>query len=439
MPMSHRVKRKTAAAGAFFLLATAGLAHGKDDTLELLARKGVITAEEYATLKTSQKDRAEVSLKDGLRITGNDGSSLRIGTLIQADAAYFDREQREAPNGTEIRRARLSFGGTTGVWNFRLEGEFAGTATLTDGFAAWNGPVTITGGHFKMPYSLESLMSDKDLAFMERSLSSAFLASRAPGLMISDGNAQGGWAIGLFGEPLHTTGTAPTASSSTATANADDEGGGLSVRMSHAFFADGGNLLHVAGSAHYRVPTQGGSNTLETLRLSSRPEANQFTDRLLNTGNITGDVGSYQLSALELASSIGSLLMQAEYTQATVTREANGFADANFSGGYVQASYTLTGEKRAYKADKGVFEGVVPKGKVAWEMAVRASQMDLNDAGITGGKETNGSFAVNAYIGSAMKLSFNYVQVLETADIGPAALVPGEKPSAVMLRGQLAY
>lgn len=414
------------------MMATA-TASARDATLELLAQKWIITADEYTALKSEQKDQASVSLKDGLKITSGDGKgTVQLGTLIQMDAASVASDKKDAPSGTEIRRARLAISGNQGPWEFRLETELAGTATLTDAYGAWRGPVTVTAGNFKLPYSLESLMSDKNLAFMERSLSSALLPVRAPGLMVGAGGRHGSWAVGMFGEPLSTA-TPPTSSASSATANADDEGGGISARGSWAPLIADGQTLHLATSLHYRLPTQAGAGATPTLRLSSKPEANQFADRLVNTGNIGGDVSAYRLAAIELAGAFGPLLAQAEYSFATVARDHA--SDLQFDGGYVQVAWAITGERRAYKADKGIFEGIRPQKNTAWEVAVRLSALDLGDGNVNGGRERNTSTALNAYIGPVVKLSLNYVNVLDVKG-GP---FQDDEPSVLMLRGQIAY
>lgn len=412
------------------LTLASGYSLAADATLELLAQKGLITADEYASLKDKQKDQASISLKDGLKISSGD-SNVQLGTLLQMDVAAFDRDRRDAPNGTEIRRARLSIGGNAGAFDFRLEGEFAGTATLTDAYGAWRGPVTVTAGNFKLPYSLEALMSDKNLAFMERSLSSALLPVRAPGLMLSDGYTHGSWAAGIFGEPLSTA-SPPTSSASSATAIADDERGGFSTRATWAPLIADGRVLHLGASAHYRVPAQSGT-AAATLRLSSKPEANQFPDRLINTGNIAGDVANYRVAAIEIAGAAGPVVAQGEYTLNRVARDKA--RDVEFSGGYAQIAWAITGERRSYKADKGIFEGIRPQKAVAWEVAARFSDMDLSDAGVNGGSEQDATLALNAYIGAFVKISGNYVKVLKTE----GGSFNGDEPTAVMLRAQLAY
>lgn len=399
-----------------------------DATLELLAQKGIISAEEYATLKAKQKDQAQVSLKDGLKITSQDGkSNVQFGALMQLDAAHFTNKSSGASkdygDGSELRRGRLSMSGTSGAWDFRLETELSPNATLgiTDAWATWRGPVNITAGNFKVPYSLEALMSDKNLAFMERSLAAAFLPVRAPGIMVSKSSPHGSLAAGVFGEPLNT-------------ATSDDEGGGFSVRATWAPMIASGHVLHVGGSMHWRQPTQvSAGSKLETLRLSSKPEMNLFPDRLVDTGNIAGDVRDSRVAALELATTQGPVTAQAEYAMTQVRRETG--SNLDFTGAYAQIAWAVTGEVRGYKPETGVLDGIRPNGAVAWELAARYSKLDLTDGTVNGGEERNASYAINAYVGPNVKLSLNYVDVLSVK----GGLMNGNEPSAVMLRTQFSY
>ena len=407
------------------LLATlATPAFAADATLELLAQKGIITADEYATLKAGQKDQAQVSLKDGLKITSQDGkSNVQFGALMQLDAAHFKHGSKDYGDGSELRRGRLSLSGTSGAWDFRLETELSPNATLgiTDAWATWRRPVSITAGNFKVPYSLEALMSDKNLAFMERSLASAFLPSRAPGIMVSKSHPHGSLSAGIFGEPL-------------STATTDDEGGGFSTRATWAPLIASGHAVHLGGSLHWRQPTQVSTGSkLESLKLSSKPEMNLFPDKLVDTGNIAGDVRDSRVAALELATTQGPVTAQAEYALTQVRRESG--ADLDFSASYAQLAWVVTGEVRGYKPETGVLEGIRPNGAVAWELAARWSALDLTDGTVKGGAERNASFAINAYVGPNVKLSLNYVDVLSVK----GGLMAGNEPSAVMLRTQFSY
>ncbi len=69
----------------------------KDDLLETLAQKGVITMAEYEKLKAQRKTEVTMTTDDGFKFTSGDNStSIQIGTLQQFDLADYDEEQREA-------------------------------------------------------------------------------------------------------------------------------------------------------------------------------------------------------------------------------------------------------------------------------------------------------------------------------------------------------
>src|SRR5262249_651747 len=72
----------------------------------------------------------------------------------------------------------------------------------------------------------------------------------------------------------------------------------------------------------------------------------------------------------------------------------DGLAGNNFAGGYVEGSWTLTGERRLYNAEKGAYYAIVPArpfspwedefGIGALELAARYSTIDLNDKFVAG-------------------------------------------------------
>ena len=111
-----------------------------------------------------------------------------------------------------------------------------------------------------------------------------------------------------------------------------------------------------------------------------------------------------------------------------------------FDGWYSQLAYTLTGEPRPYKTDRGIFDGVRPNknfgadGWGAFEVAVRLSNMNLSDGNINGGEENNVTYALNWYLNQFLRASFNVVDVL-TVNRGP---FPDEAPMIYQMRLQLA-
>lgn len=266
-----------------------------DATTELLAQKGVITVEEYEKIKKTQSTQATVDLSDGLKITSGDKNvTAQIGTMLQLDGADYNSDIKDsagrdfANSGSEFRRVRLSINGTlNNTWDYKTEIDFANGSQLIDGYVVYRGfktatPIQVTFGHFKIPFSQESLMADKGLTFMERSLPNAFLNARAPGAMVSAGSDHWSSALMLYGEQIANTANALS-----------DEGGGASWRTTWAPLIGPGGNFHLGASFATRAPSQ--NNTAltttpvtytESVRFRSKPESNILETRLVDTGNI---------------------------------------------------------------------------------------------------------------------------------------------------------
>lgn len=181
-------------------------ATAQDPLLETLARKGVLSADEYDTLQAQRKSAPTVDTADGFRINSADGAfSFQPGTLQQIDFAWHDADLADLADGSEARRSRLSASGSfLRDWEYRVEYEFSGTNGVTDAYVAYSGyrPLVLTGGQFKQPFGMEATTEDKSASFMERGLPFAFITTRAPGLMAGSSGRNWSARVGLFGEPL---------------------------------------------------------------------------------------------------------------------------------------------------------------------------------------------------------------------------------------------
>ncbi|HEY1078172.1 MAG TPA: porin [Fontimonas sp.] len=423
---------------ALVAILNASAAPAADELLETLAQKGVITMEEYEKLKAQRKTAPALNLDDGFRIASGDGSwTLQPGTLQQLDGASYSDDATDLASGTEIRRSRLSVGGSfLKDWQYRVEYEFAsGSAALTDAYVSYNAhkPLVVTVGQFKPPFGMEALSQDKSATFMERALPFYLvspLVVRAPGAQLATSWASGSLAGGLFGEPL-------------GNAQAGDEGYGAAARVTWAPYLQGTRLVHLGAAAQWRVPTQDNSTNasgprFETVRFRAKPESNILSQRFVDTGEIA-DVEDFSFAGIELAAGLDALTLQAEYQQVGVARD-NGAGDVDFSSGYVQIAYTLTGEVRPYRVDRGVFEGVKPArpfgtgGWGAFEVAARYSEIDLTDGAIVGGRERNATAALSWYLNPYLRISANYVKVLDVE----GGAFDGEEPEIWQARVQLA-
>jgi phosphate-selective porin OprO/OprP len=438
---------------------------------ELLLKKGVITQEEYQQLKEEVAASApvaaapapaapmpapatpSVSFAKGFATTSVDSSYVvQVGTLMQFDVAGYNDEGTIDNNaGSNTRRGRLYMQGTVlKDWQYKMEIELFGTTgtEVTDAYLRYNGftpfsstkPLAVTAGHFKIPFSFEQLMADKDLSLMERSLPNALLKSRAPGVMVSTSSEHWTASAMGFGEQLYSN--APSSTAGTGTTNSQqDEGGGASARVTWAPIIDDGELLHFGLSAQFLKPTQ--TPTGETISFSSRPESFTTNLRTLNSGTIRGDVKNAKLFGAEASGVFGPATLTAEYIRAQVDRDLTGRTggDLTFAGWYAQASWMLSGEHRAYDADKGIFKGIVPLqpvgtgGTGAWELTARYSVLDLNDRTISGGREHNTTLGLGWYANNFVRLSGNWVHVYEIEG-GP---FNGQSMDALQARLQFAY
>jgi len=481
-PRSRALALCAALAATASLPASAGVA-------ELLLKKGMITPDEYAALKQEAAAEAAaaqaacvaaaqsasgaaapaapagpapaaaervaasrpdavapalppapaVSFTKGLGFTGIDGSySAQFGTLMQLDAAnYSDHGGVDNNRGSEMRRGRLYMQGTVEKdWQYKFEMELFGNtgAEVTDAYVRYNGlvpvaggkPLAVTVGHFKIPFSFDSLMADKDLSLMERGLPNAFIKSRAPGGMLSTGGEHWTAAAMLFGEQLYSN-----------TSNQEDEGGGASARLTWAPLLADGAALHFGAGAQYQEPTERDGGT--TWRYASRPESHMTGLSLVDTGNIGGNVQELNLLGLEAAGTVGPLTFIGEYLRSDVERARDG--DLDFSGWYAQAAWMVTGERRGYDADKGVFKGIQPLhplasgGSGAWELVARYSELDLEDGSISGGEEHNATLGLGWYAGNYVRVSGNWVHVFDI----DGGKYDGQSLDALQMRLQFAY
>tara|TARA_R110002095_G_scaffold10087_1_gene15225 strand:- start:2530 stop:3810 length:1281 start_codon:yes stop_codon:yes gene_type:complete len=408
--------------GASLALTPAAFAADKD-LLDALLTNGSITKSQYDTLMKKSADDITVSTKDGQLKFKSGDAEFQIGGRIQADAAWFEQDVAQLGDAAELRRARLFMSGKVyNDWNFKIEYDFAGSGSLKDTYIEYTGlPVAIKVGNFKEPFSLEEQTSSKYYTFMERALPNVFSPGRNQGLMGSMYGANWTAAAGLFADGV-TDGES----------NGQDESYGYGARVTFAPLAEKNQAIHLGLAANKRMYKDG------DVRFRARPEAHLSDARLVDTNDMT-NVDSIELLGAEAAAVFGPLSIQGEYMTADVSRNGVANADYDFDGGYVYASYFLTGESRNYKASKGSFGRVKPnsivgKGGVgAWELALRYSTLDLTDGAFDGGDESNTTLGLNWYATPTIRFMANYVWVeSEKSNID-------DDPNLLQLRAQIDF
>lgn len=322
--------------------------------------------------------------------------TIEMGGRAHLDYAFYDDDVRELGDGGEVRRARLFASGDLAPdWSYKAQFDFAGGDIATkDLYVAYSGLPAgdLTIGQFKQPLSLENLTSSKYTTFIERALPVGLASDRRLGVGLEVGGDQYIFAASAYGQEVDEEGL--------------DEGLGAGARFAYTPVNSDDNLVHLGLAGAWEEA----QDATDTLRLRARPESHVTDVRLVDTGTFTG-VEDLTRAGLEAAWVHGPFSLQGEYLGVDVNRRND--PDFSGEGWYVFGSWFLTGESRPYKG--GAFGRVKPRGeRGAWEVALRYSTLNLDDAGVSGGDEENLTLGVNYYVTSHLRFQGNYTQVDST-------------------------
>jgi len=374
------------------------------------------------------EDFSKVYWNGDLRFETEDKQFVtRIGGRIQLDGWYTDDRGQGGTDGSDsdgwrFRRARLDLRGTVyGNVHYRAQYELGDAVDNADpsnttpkpGFRdvylkidELVGPLYLQAGQFFFPFGLDTQQGANHMSFMERDPATVLgpgASGRSTGFATggSFGERNGTWKTGIFDIASGEDGDA---------ISGRYEGSG---RVTYKFDLEESSFVHVGGSAS--------AGSAEGVRFRSRP-GTSLGNNLVDSTSIA-DADGVQRFGGELAGVFGPFSAQAEYITADVDSvTAN---DPSFSGYYLLFSYFLTGESRNY-AD-GMFEANKPtspwmgwgEGTGAWEIALKYSALDVDDATNDGQELSMISAAVNWNLNTNARISFNYT----TAENDEAAQV----------------
>lgn len=279
---------------------------------------------------------------------------------------------------------------------------------------------TLLIGNQKRPYGLDHLNSSRYNVFLERPfvIESFNEDARRIGVAsygLSDDQAWN-WRYGVYNmEKAHPDGQYV----------GDHYQLELAGRLANTAWydecSDGRSYAHWAVSGTLASPDgTGGVTNNNEARFRTRPEA-RTSQRWLNTGRIAG-ADSYGLLGLEGVVNLGPTQVVAEWQNLWLER--TGGNDVHLHGGYVYWSYFLTGEHIPWSRKSGTIgrvkpfqnfflvntcDGCTDGGWGAWNVGVRYSYADFNDAGVAGGDADSITFALNWHWNAHAKLQFNYI------------------------------
>lgn len=366
---------------------------------------------------SAQSDWGEVKWDNGLKFENPEkGYKIKFGGRIMFDALSAWPEKNgvidtivTGGSGVEFRRIRFfSAGQIYSNIKYKLQFDFAGGSPfLKDAYIIIT-KIPVIGnlqfGHFKEPIGLELLASSKYITMMERGLTNPLTPERNSGIMAYNlaMDERLSWAIGYF-LPTDNFG--------------EYEGGkfNISGRISGLPIyktEDRYHVLHLGLSLTHRY--QDNSKYV----LKSRPESHLLPTIALaeiDVAKAVNQVGG------EVAWILGPFSIQGEYINAnalTSDQSSLQHSSYNFDAYYAYAAWFITGESRKYKPSIATFDRVKPKknfgkdgGAGAWEIALRYSDIDLDDTDIRGGEIADITAGLNWYLNPATRLMLNYVLV----------------------------
>jgi phosphate-selective porin OprO and OprP len=385
--------------------------------------------------------------------------NVQVNGFFQADGLYFDQNDAnretlaiyqppgtgqplgDIQDGAGFRRTRLSAKGAVAPnvnYMIQMDFGFFGRPTFTD---VW-GEVTdvpvfgnVRAGQWKQPFGLESITSVRYQTFLERSLLfQPFEAFRHVGIGFYNHSEDEHctWALSVFrlgqdqfGNDIADNGGASTAGRITWLPYFHERPDKQLqyVHVGGAFwFADPGNdrfrfaTIPEAYVGAFGVPAGSNPGTSKIVVPSIANGTPPFAD----TGNLP--VNTFTNLGTELLWVDGPLSTQSELQVSNVALIGDGMV--TFWGLYHTVSWFATGESRPYDRKQGCLDRVTPRrpflrdksgcgyGPGAWEFAVRASYVDLDDGVVTGGRVSNVTSGVNWYLNGFTKVQFNYVHSL---------------------------
>ncbi|KRG87604.1 porin [Stenotrophomonas daejeonensis] len=336
------------------------------------------------------------------KLTFANGTEVALAGNFAWDVNHFDADGSALENDHDWRRKEFGVAlKRKGLYDFTAAYDFQ-SDTWMDVALRLDGK-GLTGrdigkwriGQMKLPLGFEGNTATRNGAFMENSLpTQAFYEGRRIGI---------DWALerprwllnaGAYGHDLQ----------------GNNRGDSQAVRLAWTPWKESTHVLHLGASAtreHPHAETNGlGVEIAPNVRWRAKPEASLTGTRLVDSGTLR-DVGRIDRRGLEALWIEGPWSLQGEYLRQTTHRHA--LPDYRGDGWYLLGSWLLTGQSRSYGG--GNVANPKATGKYgAVELLARYSHIDLDDAGIDGGRESNWTLGANWYLGSHLKFQANYIR-----------------------------
>ena len=392
-------------AALLLLLATAGAAQAEEVELKAYSKDGILT------LKSADNN-----------------FKWWFDNRVYLDSAAYLEDKNDLSDGSILRRGRMAVKAILWRdWYAEIDVDLAGNEVdIKDVYLTYlnlfgnSGYVRV--GNFRQPFGLEENFTSRYLMFMERSQGTdGFAVGRRVGVEVADWGERWRLAASVFGADIDDSD------------KPNDETINFAARANYAPLLTKDSVLMLGVSGALRNPDfdfdpdKKAEASQRVVRFRTRPETYVADVRYITTGEIS-NVDQYYVVGGEFAYRYRRFHAQSEYMSAFVTRLGGG-EDLNFGGGYVYAGLFLTDDIHPYNSKTAEFGRVLPKGKGgAWEIAARASYVDMDDKDIEGGSSMSYTLGLNWYANANIRvyLNYGYVDNNDTATGKTATDLPAD-------------
>jgi len=383
-------------------------------------------------------------------------------------------------SGVNARRARIGLVGRfMRDWDFNLIYDLGGSGDgfppdpgalasgLENALLTYSGlknhgvPLVFDLGYMDVPFSQAESTSSNDIPLVER----AAIINVATNIFAND--FRSAFGVRSFGDRYWAGAyvTGPTSGTNHTTG----EQLGIAGRAGYNILYSPEGYLHLEADAGalLKPPAPGG---IRSITLADRPELRVDPTQILSTGAALGTAANPLTNAQVYGgggiASWRNFQVNGEAYLINVNRQ--GLVTNSFTGGYIEGSWILTGEHRAYSPPAGTYLRPVPEHPFlpfegsccgAFELAARYSTIDLNDNfaprpppgsnSVGGGQQTVYAVGLNWYPNANMRFMFDYLhgkinKRFSTAAGGGISGTPPGTPvggqfDAVVMRTQVAF
>ena len=351
----------------------------------------------------------------------------QITGLVQFDGAMHAEDELSFRNDLDVRRADLRLNGEIDrQWAWRAEYDLAredsGLRRLWLAHRLAMGELRL--GQLRVPTGLERQMEPEHRPFLEVSATTdLFTEGDRLGVGYQLLTQHYGVQTALFSRNLgdDLVGDAPL---------------GAAVRGYIAPFNWPGELFHAGLSLSYEDRRD------EGVERGAWPDSRSTGEPLIAANVDDGD--SVLKGGAELAVVSGPFSAGFEYFGARIGSDDED--DPLLSGFNTQLAYVLTGESRNYR--EGAFAGISPRNRLgAWEVALRFSNVNLDDSDLRQGVQNTAALALNWYANEQVRVMFNAVYAdveesqveLDQAGEDEAVLVDDESLGMALMRLQFRF